>query len=121
MMDKQEYVRLQREYQSQRKQLKEGHGLTDDLFELGLTLLENNSFDNPLTRDIADEIIDDHTDTSIDFAGGYRLYEAVNFQVEGRNYVVIAYGASREGAGGGTPGRDALQGIVFAVEGELEE
>ncbi|MCK4457006.1 MAG: hypothetical protein KAW39_04625 [Thermoplasmata archaeon] len=71
-------------------------------------------------RDIADEIIDDHLDTSIDLCGGYKLYDAVEFQAEGRNYVVIAYGASREGAGGGTPGKDALQGIVFAVEGELE-
>lgn len=117
-MDKEEYVRLQREYQTLRRRIDEEdeQANDDDLFEIGLKLLENNSFDNPLTRDTADHIINHHIDISMDGFGGYRLYEAVGFQAEGRNYVVIAYGGSEHDGG-----KEALQGIVFAVEGEPEQ
>jgi len=85
--------------------------IEDELWDLEIYLIEENSFENPLDRSTAETITERQQRVSLDIFGGYPLWSEVSFEVEGDKYTVIAYGASGENGG-----EDAIFDILFIKE-----
>lgn len=109
-MDEEYREKLQRYREIIDKDLKEADEELEDLEE---NLLENNSFENPLDRKTAEEIIEKSRQIYLEAEGGWPLWDERSFKVNEQEYTVIAWGASGYGEG-----KDALQGIVFVKEDE---
>lgn len=88
---------------------------TEEMDNLQTYLIEENSFENPLDRDIANWIIELGTAPTED-EGGYKLWEEVSFSVNGQDYAVAAYGNSEE-----NEGEDAIAGMLFIKDDETIE
>lgn len=58
----------------------------DEISELETYLLENNSFENPLDRVVAEKIIEGQQQLSLDIYRGYPLWQEVSFEVAGEEY-----------------------------------
>lgn len=109
-MNREEYE----EKQDRLKELIEGKEVADEgseVLELELELVENNSFENPMSRGVVDRVIEDLQHASLRIHGGYPLREDFPLKVNNGKCWVIAYGASNENEGEG-----ALMGMLFVKE-----
>lgn len=80
----------------------------DEFLDVVNYLLDNNSFKNTLEEEMALDLIKEHQQIYLDSEGGWPLQEMRSFEVNGKEYGVIAWGASGSGEG-----KHALKGILF--------
>ena len=78
-------------------------------------LVKANNFENPLPRYLAELIIEDRQNSSLDSEGGYPLWSEVSFKIGPSKFSVIAFGAS-----GYHEGKDAIVGMFFVEEDHMK-
>lgn len=70
---------------------------TEDIdFNLLFNLLEENGFEKPMSRELANIIIENLQDSALQL-GGQRLYSEKLFMINNVDYVVIAWGWRNSG------------------------